>query len=60
MLSGKSNLYVTNPRILKILKGSNLAKSNLSLNYVIQINVIFIFSVYFKKYTLSFFLKVSP
>ena len=35
MLSGRSSLYMTNPRIFKILKGSNLAKSNLSLNYMV-------------------------
>ena len=35
ILSGKSSLYVTGPRTLKILKGFNLAKSNLLLSYII-------------------------
>ena len=35
MLSGKSNLYMTGPRTLIILKGSSLAKFNLLLGLVI-------------------------
>ena len=35
MLPGKFNLYITNPRTFKILKDSNLAKSNLLLNLVV-------------------------
>ena len=35
MLSERSNLYVTNSRILEILKDPNLAKSNLLLSRVI-------------------------
>ena len=59
ILSGRSSLYITGPRTLKILKNSNLAKFNLLLGRVIQINIIFIFGVLYKKYTLSSFLRVS-
>ena len=45
MLSGRSSLYVTGPRTFKILKGPNLAKSNLLLSYIVWINIIFILGV---------------
>ena len=35
MLFGRFSLYITGPRIFKILKGFNLAKFNLSLGRVI-------------------------
>ena len=35
MLSGRSSLYVTGPKIFKILKGSNLVKFNLSLSLMV-------------------------
>ena len=60
MLSGRSSLYVTSPRTFKILKDPNFAKSNLLLGLVIQINIIFVFGVLYRKYTLFFFLKVNP
>ena len=60
MLSEKSSLYITGSRTLKTLKNSNLAKSNLLLNHVVQINIIFVLGVLCRKYTLFFFLKVSP
>ena len=60
MLSGRSSLYVTNPKTFKILKGSNLAKSNLLLGHVIEINIIFVFGVLCRIYTLFFFLRVGP
>ena len=60
MLSEKSNLYITGSRTLKILKGSNLAKFNLLLSYIIWINIIFILGIYYRKYTLFSSLRVSP
>ena len=60
MLSEKSNLYVTSPKTFIILKGFSLAKFNLLLSYVIQINIVFVLSVYYKRYTLSPFLRVGP
>ena len=60
MLSGRSSLYVTNPKTFKILKGPSLAKFNLLLGRVIQINIIFMFNIFYKRYTLSLFIKVSP
>ena len=60
MLSGRSSLYIINSRTLKILKDFNLAKSNLLLGYVVQINIIFILGVFYKRYILFFFLRVSP
>ena len=60
MLSGRSSLYVTGPKTFKILKGSNLAKFNLLLGYVVWINIIFILGILCRRYTLSLFLKVSP
>ena len=59
MLFGRFSLYVTGPRTLKILKGFNLAKSNLLLSYIVWINIIFVFGVLHKRYTLFFFLRVS-
>ena len=35
MLSKRSSLYITDPKTLKILKNSNLAKSNLLLSYIV-------------------------
>ena len=35
MLSGRSSLYIISPRTLITLKDPNLAKSNLSLSYII-------------------------
>ena len=60
ILSEKSNLYVISPRTFKTLKDSNLAKSNLLLDRVVQINIIFISSVLYRRYTLSLFLRVGP
>ena len=60
MLSEKFSLYITSSRTFKILKGLSLVKSNLLLSLIIQINIIFIFSVLYRRYTLSLFLKVSP
>ena len=60
MLSGRSSSYVTGSRIFKILKGSNLAKSNLSLSRVVRINIIFILDILYRRYTLFFFLRVGP
>ena len=60
MLSERSNLYITGPRTFEILKGPNLVKSNLLLNRVVQINIIFILGILYKRYTLFFFLRVSP
>ena len=45
MLSEKFNLYMISSRTLKILKGFNLAKSNLLLGYITQINFIFVLSI---------------
>ena len=59
MLSGRSSLYVTNPRTFIILKNFSLAKSSLLLGLVVWINIIFVFSVFCRRYTLFFFLKVS-
>ena len=59
MLSERFSLYIINPRNFTILKNSSLAKSNLSLNLIIWINIIFIFSVFFQKVYLSLFLRVS-
>ena len=60
MLSKRSNLYVTGSRNFKTLKNSNLAKSNLSLSLIIQINIIFVLGIFYKRYTLFFFLRVGP
>ena len=60
ILSRRFSLYITDPRTLKILKDFNLIKFNLSLGLVVQINVIFIFSVFCRRYTLFFFLRVGP
>ena len=59
MLSERSSLYITGSRIFKILKDPSLAKSNLLLNYMVEINIIFVLDILYKKYTLFFFLKVS-
>ena len=59
MLSGKSSLYITGPKTLTILKDSSLVKFNLLLSLIIWINIIFIFSIFYKKYTLFLFLKVN-
>ena len=60
MLSGKFSLYMTGPRTLKILKDFSLTKFNLLLSYMVWINVIFILGVLYRRYTLFFFLRVSP
>ena len=59
MLSGRSSLYVISSKIFIILKGSSLAKFNLLLSFVVWTNVIFVFSVLYKRYTLFLFLRVS-
>ena len=59
ILFERFSLYITSSRTFEILKNSSLAKSNLLLNYVVQINVIFILGILYKRYTLSPFLKVS-
>ena len=59
MLSWKSSLYVTGSRTFTILKNSSFIKSNLLLSLVVQINIIFMFGVLYRRYTLSFFLRVS-
>ena len=51
---------MTNPKTFKTLKNPNFAKSNLLLGLIIYINIIFMFSVFYKRYALSLFLKVSP
>ena len=48
---------MTGPRTFIILKDPNLVKSNLSLGFVVQINIIFVFSVFYRRYTLFFFFK---
>ena len=60
ILSGRSSLYIISPKTFKILKDLNLAKSNLLLGHVIQINIIFVLGVFRRKYTLFFFLRVGP
>ena len=60
MLSGRSRLYMTGPKTFIVLKNLSFAKSNLLLSFIIQINVIFMFDIFYKKCTLFFFLKVSP
>ena len=59
ILSGKFSLYMTGPRTFKILKGPNLAKFSLLLGLVIWINIIFVFSVLYRRYTLFLFLRVG-
>ena len=60
MLSRRSSSYITDFKTFKILKGPSLTKSNSLLSFMIWINIIFILGVLRRKYTLSFFLKVSP
>ena len=60
MLFGRFSLYITNSRTFKILKGSNLVKSNLLLDRVVWINIIFVLSILYRRYILFFFLKVGP
>ena len=57
MLSKKFNLYIINSRTLTILKNFSLAKFDLSLSLVVQINIIFVFNILYKRYTLFFFFK---
>ena len=59
ILSEKSSLYIISSKTFIILKGFSLAKSNLLLNLVIRINIIFVFSIFYKKYILFPFLRVS-
>ena len=60
MLSRKSSLYITSSRTLKIFKNFNLAKFNLLLSRVVQINIIFVLGILCRRYILFFFLRVSP
>ena len=60
MLSGRLSLYIINPKTLIILKDFSLVKFNLLLDLIVWINIIFIFSVFYRRYTLFLFLKVSP
>ena len=50
---------MTGPRTFTILKGFSLIKSNMLLGLVVRINIIFIFSVFYRRYTLFFFFRVS-
>ena len=59
ILSGRFSLYVTGSRTFKILKNSNLAKFSLLLDFVVWINVVFMFGVFYRRYILSLFLRVS-
>ena len=60
MLSRRFSLYVISSRTFKILKIFNLVKFNLSLGLIVYINTVFIFGVLYRRYTLFFFLRVSP
>ena len=57
ILSGRSSLYVTSSRTFKILKGFSLAKSNLLLNLIVWINIVFVLGILYRRYTLFFFFK---
>ena len=59
MLSGRSSLYIISSRTFIILKGFSLTKSNLLLGRVVWINIIFVLSILYKRYTLFFFLKIG-
>ena len=59
MLFGRSSLYMTGPRTFKILKDFNLVKFNLLLSLMVQMNVVFVFGVLYRRYTLFFFLRVG-
>ena len=60
MLFGRFSLYIISFRTFKILKDFNLVKFNLSLSLVVYINIVFVFGILRKRYTLFFFLRVSP
>ena len=60
ILSKRSSSYVISPRTVIILKNNNFAKFNLLLGLVVQKNIIFVFNIFFKRYTLFSFLRVSP
>ena len=51
MPSGRFSLYVISSRTFKILKDPNLVKSNLLFGLVAQINIIFVLSILYKRYT---------
>ena len=60
ILSEKSSLYVISPRTFTILKSFSFREFNLSLSLIIWINIIFIISILFKRYTLFLFFKAGP
>ena len=60
ILFRRSNLYVTNPRTFAILKSSSFVKFSLLLSLVVWINIIFVFGVLCRRYTLFLFLRVGP
>ena len=52
---------MTGPRAFIILKDFSLVKSNLLLGLMIWINIIFVFSIFYRKYIfIFFFLRVGP
>ena len=59
MLSERFSLYVTNPRTFKILKNLSFIKFNLLLGLMAWINIISVFGVLCRRYTLFLFLRVS-
>ena len=60
MLSGRFSLYIISPKTLKILKGPNLVKFNLLLSYIVWMNIILIFDIFCRRYTLFPSLRVGP
>ena len=60
VLSGRSSLYMISFRIFAILKGFNFVKFNLLLSLVVQINIIFMFNIFYRRCILFFFLRVGP
>ena len=59
ILSRKFSLYITSPRTLTILKDPSFAKFNLSLSLMVWINIILIFNILYRRYTLFLSLRVS-
>ena len=59
ILSGKFSLYIIGLKTFKILKGFSLIKSNLLLGLIVLINITFVFSVLYRKYTLFSSLRVG-
>ena len=53
------NLYISGPNTFAIQNSSNFIKSNLSLGLVIWIKVILILDIYYKRYNLSLFFRIS-